>query len=179
MSNLRWIVITHHQCTCHIPVFAYFHPTPNSFSVSPYNLENSIKITQKGAWSSVSNLSEMATRKTFWWATSVKPVVVIGHLIVPQLHYVLVIDITGKVFARCLAVYVLSIVIVVGVVLQRAGGEAVEIVLSKPLQCQVILLWKSTEKQRGRSTIPLGGNIEKRSRAPYSTVKHSVYSQCI
>jgi hypothetical protein len=66
---------------------------------------------------------------------------------------VLVIDITGKVFARCLAVYVLSIVIVVGVVLQRAGGEAVEIVLSKPLQCQVILLWKSTEKQRGRSTI--------------------------
>ena len=104
----------------------------------------------------------MATRKIFWQATTVKPVVVIGHLIVPQLHHVLEIDIAGKVFARCLAVYILSIVIIVGVVLRQAGGEAVEIVLSKSLQCQVVFLWKSTDKQRGRSTIPLGGNIEKR-----------------
>ena len=63
---------------------------------------------------------------------------------------------------REVCIYVLSIVTVVGVVLRQAGGEAVEIVLSKSLQCQVVFLWKSTEKQRGRSTIPLGGNIEKR-----------------
>ena len=42
---------------------------------------------------------------------------------------------------REVCIYVLS---VVGVVLQRAGGEAVEIVLSKSLQCQVVFLWKST-----------------------------------
>ena len=103
----------------------------------------------------------MATRKTFWPATTVKPVVVIGHLIVPQLHHVLEIYIAGRVFARCLAVYVLSIVIVVGVVLRQAGGEAVEEVLSKSLQCQVVFLWKSTDKQRGAINDTFGGKHRK------------------
>ena len=92
------------------------------------------------------NLCEMTARFSLRWTARVEHIVVVGDLIVPQLNYVFVIDFVAHGSPGSPDVDVLSVVIVVGVVLERTGRELVKIPPSKPLQRLIIFLLKSTER---------------------------------
>lgn len=85
----------------------------------------------------------MTARFSLRWTARVEHVVVVGDLIVPQLNYVLVINFVAHGSPGSPDIDVLSVVIIVGVVLEWTGRELVEIPPSKPLQRLIIFLLKS------------------------------------